>query len=368
MRLGELLVDVCAVTDDQVAQALVVQRASRLRLGATLVALGHVRPDDVSLALARQHGVPAALERHLARRDETLVQVVPAALATGLCAVPVAWSRVEGGRLLVVCFRDPWADHVAEVERATGERVLPAVACETVIAGELARSYRAAAPESDPAIDIDFDEASQPRLFDLVDLDDGRVQRDTSQIVERIPSRPAIAPAGAALPLDAAIAGIAAADASDQVGDLAIAYLRGTWRGAAVLIIREGLAVGHRGFGGRLTDAAVESLVVPLAQPSVLATVHDERRPFVGDPPPGGLAQDRFLRGFAEVGAGRPIAVVPVVVRDRVVSLLFAVAPVGPLLESLVPLARLGDAMAAAYQRLIHEARARRASRPPPVR
>jgi len=370
MRLGELLIE-AGVPDAHVAQALARQRTSRERLGAALVALGHVGADDIARALARQHGVPAALARHFEQRDDALVIVVPSALAIGIAAVPVAWSRSAEGRALVVCFRDPWPEHVAEVERATGHPVIAAVACESTVARELARAYAAPAaaavpdgvPDLDAAVDVDFDfdEVSSPRLslgLDLVELDDGRVQRDATQLL--MPTRTAAPPPTSALALDLAIAGMAVADGSDRIADLAVAYARGAWRGAVVLVVREGLALGHRGFGGKLTDAALESLALPLGQPSVLASVHDARRGFAGELPRGGLAQERFVRLFADLGP-RQVAVVPVAVRDRVVSLLFAIVPIAGLADSAAALTRLGVAMAEGYERLICEARAAKA-------
>lgn len=371
MRLGELLSEAGAIGPAQVAEALAIQRASRCRLGAALVALGHVDVDAVTRALARQHGVLAALSRHIEQRDPALAAALPAPLAIGLGALPIAWSRTAAGLSLVVCFRDPWPEHVAEVARVCGHPVIASVACERAIAQALAQAYPgdvvpdAGVPDHISAVDVDFDEPSQPRLeLDLVELDDGRVQRDHSQA--EIPTRTRAAPPTGAIALDLAIAGMLVADASDRVADLAAAYLRGAWRGAVILIVREGLALGHRGFGGTLTAAAVESLVVPLAQPSVLAAVHDSKKPFAGEPPPGGVAQDRFLRVFAE-HAGKPIAVVPVTVRERVVSLIFAIAPTGPLIESVAGVGRLATAMADGYDRLIREARTQKmATIPPP--
>ncbi|MBL8626759.1 MAG: hypothetical protein JNK64_36060 [Myxococcales bacterium] len=405
MRLGELLISAGWIDPTAVQAALARQRSGGPRLGAILVAAGLISADDIARGLARQRGVPAALERHLVQRDPALAAVLPAAIAVPMAALPIAWSRGAQGMSLVVCFRDPTPEHIAEVARAVGVPVIPAVACEAVVARELAVTYPDAdhapgVPDPDAAIDVDFDEPSAP-AFNLVDLDDGRVHKDASQVdlmatrgtgsalgtgrpAPRVvappaapvppapappppapptPAPPAPAPAVIVAPppsappsLDATIAAIAAATSRDAIADLAIAFARGAWRGAVVLVVREGLAVGHRGFGGQVTDAALASLLIPLGQPSMFTTVHDDGKPLIGVPPLGGLAQSRFLKLFAGL-APVQIALHAVHVRDRVVNLLFAIAPTGPLPPAATALGQVAAAMGDAYERLIRDAK-----------
>ncbi len=324
MRLGELLISAGWIDPAVIAAALARQRSGGPRLGAILVGAGLISADDIARGLARQRGVPAALERHLAQRDPALAAVLPAAIAMPMAALPIAWSRGAQGMSLVVCFRDPTPDHIAEVARAVGVPVIPAVACEAVVARELAVTYpdadrAAGVPDPDAAVDVDFDEPSAP-AFNLVDLDDGRgaqgrqpgrpdgdpgdrrrprdraaraAHRGAAAPARRArrarrapaaPTVPAIAapaptpPSSAPPSLDATLAAIAAATSRDAVADLAIAFARGAWRGGVVLVVREGLAVGHRGFGGQVTDAALASLLIPLGQPSMFTTVHASGR------------------------------------------------------------------------------------------
>ena len=96
--------------------------------------------------------------------------------------------------------------------------------------------------------------------------------------------------------------------------------------------------------------------MIPLGQPSMFTTAHDERRALVGPPPPGGLAQSRFLKLFAPL-LPAPVAVVPVAVRERVVNLLFAVAPVGAIGPSAAVLGEIAAAMGDAYERVIRDSK-----------
>lgn len=117
------------------------QRVTGTRLGTTLIDLGLIEADEVARALARQHGVPAALSRHLRERDRSLTSYLPADLARELHALPVALSRGAEGVNLVVCFRDPDPDIIATVTRTVGFPVIPAVACERLLERELLHSY-----------------------------------------------------------------------------------------------------------------------------------------------------------------------------------------------------------------------------------
>jgi hypothetical protein len=379
MRLGELMIGAGWAQPAQVAAALLHQRTDRRRLGALLVAYAGVSADDVARGLARQRGVPAALERHLAQRDPALTTVVPAEIAIELAAVPVAWSRGAQGMALVVCFRDPTPDHVAELVRVCGVPIIPAIACEAVIARELAAAYPGAVPreDDDSSVDVNFDDPSSP-VFALVDLDDRRVLRDESQAqlqppraggvlppssppVPRVvapPPVPAPPPVAPALTLAETLTALVETAERDAVADLAIDHARGTWRGAVVLVVREGLAVGHRGFGGQVSEAALAALAIPLTQPSMFSTAVDERRALVGAPPPGGLVQTRFLKLFEDLGPA-PIALYPVAVRGRVVNLIFAIAPIAPLPAAATALGQVAAAMGEAYERLILTTRGR---------
>ena len=401
MRLGELLLADGLVAADELEAALAQQRRSGARLGSVLYLNGRVTADAIARALARQHGVPAALVRHLDGRDPTLAARIPAELARRRQALPVALSRARAATdpaaagaapSLVVCMRDPGdAAALAEVTAAAGGSVVAAVACEAVLAAHVARAY----PDEDgDGVDVVFDEVSgthsipfgeiDPAALTLVDLDDKRVARDhtqsgpmpiparqtappatraatsppaaaTAAIAAAAAPRAPTAPAAPVLDCDAAIEVLGRAATRDEVGDAALAFLRSTYRAGAVLVVREGVALGHRGFGGSLTPATVESIVVPLHVPSILRTAYDGGRPFVGAPPAdAGTIQERFLR---LLGAPREVVVVPVVLRDRAVCLVFAAEPRPGADDALSDLLAVVAAMEEAYLRLIRDAK-----------
>lgn len=155
-------------------------------------------------------------------------------------------------------------------------------------------------------------------------------------------------PAPAGISLADAIGRIDAATTRDDIAEAAVAYGRTVGHAALVLVIRDGAALGHRGFGPDLTATAIEAVAVPLTSPSVIKQVVDGKVPFVGNAPEQGALQERFLRLFG----GRDLAVVPVTIGARVVCVV-ALRPLGA--APLAELSQLAAAMATAFGRIIRE-------------
>ncbi len=503
MRLGEILIEEGAVVATELVAALAERAlAPSPRLGAVLIRRGAVEPDAIARALARQHGVPAALGRHLSTRDPALAAALPAELALRLAALPIARSRLGDQHALVVCLRDPGDPIALElIARATGEPIVPAVASEAVLFPAVLATYgghHPAPPDdsvdvffdepSGPAIDVDLDDgAADPMAsatLTLVGLDEAGVARDPSQTqaprshtgpiatvaptplgaavrnanataaepvarpptlpptpvarpptlpptpvarpptlpptpvarpptvppapvtraptvppapiakasgvppapVTRAPTLPPTPIARASSPsLDdswrisgehAAVAPpddvpapapprvaraevhaqLAAAITRDQIGDAAIAFIAGRYAVAAILIVKDGLALGHRGAGA--LAAPIDTITVPLAQPSVLQQAHDRAAPVLGVPGEAGPVQDRMLRALGARPASE-IAIAPVVIGRRVVTLMLGHTPrPGVAAETaLAELVDLAGAMAEAYVRVIRDAK-----------
>ncbi len=146
------------------------------------------------------------------------------------------------------------------------------------------------------------------------------------------PPEPAAAPT---LTMHEARAAILRAAHRDAVQRAVVDYMRGCFGGGLVLLAKDGLALGAAGFGGLFDDETVESIVVPLSVPSMLAIAHDTCAPFHGPPPAAGHAvQERLFKLFPLSAPPRDTIVTPVVIRDRVVCLYYAHAPGGGAIDS----------------------------------
>jgi len=366
VRIGELFVRDGLATEADVSEALAYGRQQRMRLASALVTLGRVSADDASRALAEQHGVPAALTKHLAGRDLALAALLPTDVAWALGALPIATAR--GNDALVVCVRDPVPSAITTIERATGRPVVLAVAVEVMLMALIDESY--SVPES---VDVDLDtgpvdaDGLDLGSLQLVDLDDRAVSKDHSQSDLRVPSRtsgimPAVAPPpdpeARTLALDPALLAITAATSRDQVIDALLGYLRHRFAAGVVFVCRDRLALGQAGFGSDVVAEAVASLVVPLGQPSVLRLAHDQAARFAGAPPPATASpiQDRFFKLFGAPPA--EVAVVPVTIKKRVVNLLYGHDPRRATIEEAAnELGTLAAAAEAAFVKIILEAK-----------
>jgi type IV pilus assembly protein PilB len=107
--LGEILARAGIVTQDKIDDALRYQKETGLKIGESLVRLGHCRLEDVVRALARQAGMPFVDVRKGVIPPETL-RAVPKDVIVEHNVLPV---KVEGG-VVVLAVTDPLAEYNLE--------------------------------------------------------------------------------------------------------------------------------------------------------------------------------------------------------------------------------------------------------------
>ena len=416
------------------------QRRGDERLLSMLVGEGLLDADAGARVLAKQHGVPAALQKHIDGRDGVLAALLTPVLAHEYTAIPIAKTR-DGA--LVVCLVDPTrVGVIPALEHATRHKVIAAVACARVVRQAILASYgevegddfdvqmTTGQHEMPAGIRTDAKGAASPLPaaepeFTLAMLDEEGVARDFSQqqilvgsnsgaatateLITQIAVGRAMTNSGVAAPTAAdaaharsgaypmappsanasgkfpraattpaavapvphtagpesaagsgrmatapapAVAGRAATaghvDASprasgafpavgdpgvpltlaqltqrlavaptrDGVTDAAFAYLASHWHSALMCTIKDGVALGHRGFGGNATPAAVDALAIPLSAASIFKQVFDSRR--TETCASTGVIQDRISR---MMGSDKMTAA-PVLVAGRMMGAL----------------------------------------------
>jgi hypothetical protein len=110
---------------------------------------------------------------------------------------------------------------------------------------------------------------------------------------------------------------------------------------AVLFVVRKGDLVGFDARGGDLDRASVEVLQIPLTADSLFREVVDSRLPYRGPLPEG--PRNRTLGRALGAAANAEVLVLPILVRGRVVALLF-----GDRITKLLP--------EVALQALCHEA------------
>jgi len=156
-----------------------------------------------------------------------------------------------------------------------------------------------------------------------------------------------------------AVDAIAVASNRDQIADAIVNYLRSTCGVGLVMIVQHEVVMGWKGFAPGLEDEAIGSLGLPLAAPSILQIAYRRQTIFSGAPPAEGAKLDHYFWELLRSPTPKEAIVAPIIIRDRVVNLIYGhAADGGPLPDrALVQIGMLCRAAAAAYVRLIQSAK-----------
>jgi hypothetical protein len=178
-------------------------------------------------------------------------------------------------------------------------------------------------------------------------------------------SRPITAPPGELRPfIDQSEASrmLELATSKDHIGRVLEDWLRSTFGAGLVLVVKNEMAVGWKGFFPDAEDL-IEAVAVPLGKPSLFSAAFESRAPFCGEPPPEGARLNQLLWKLLRCPAPHDVLVCPVVLGSRVVNLLYAPGNDELLLSDT--LAReaqvVAGAASAAYTRLIRKERGKAA-------
>jgi type IV pilus assembly protein PilB len=136
-RLGDLLIERGRVTPAQLEEALRRQRESGQRLGEILVAMKLVTEEEIARALAERAGLPYV---HLRKGlvDPRIVELVPREKAEMYEVLPL--FRIH--RQLAVALTDPHRVHVIDtLRKLTGCEILPVVSSSEDIRRMIGESY-----------------------------------------------------------------------------------------------------------------------------------------------------------------------------------------------------------------------------------
>ena len=136
-KLGQILIAAGVIAEEQLREALVLQKKSGGRLGTNLVKLGHVTEDKLVTFLSKQYGV-SAINLADYKIDTAVLKLVPAEMAKKYMMMPVA--RV--GATLTVAMADPSnVFAVDDIKFMTGYNVEIVIATESALINAITTSY-----------------------------------------------------------------------------------------------------------------------------------------------------------------------------------------------------------------------------------
>jgi hypothetical protein len=375
MKLGAMLVRDGRLTQAQVDAAVTHQARVGGRLGTVMVEMRLIDADTLTVYLGLELGIPIATRAALDRAKRAAVRLLSPELAERFLCVPI----VVQDRQLIAAMRDPH-DLLAldELASATGCRIIPRVAPEVRLHYYIERYFGVPRPDrfrrlGDAVVagaprGTDFVEPPPPplpglpprtarpvvvppmpppqlRVVEMSPDPDDELARELAADAEEAASTQPIAtevstpmlravaaetvaaPAPAAdetieaIEIDDAIERMRKATIRGEIADAVIAHARGLFDTAALLVVRDELATGWRGFGRGLDVDRIETLLVPLQASSIFRQAIEGADLFVGAVPPSALHAHLFkvLRAVAP----RQAVVVPITIRERVVNLLY---------------------------------------------
>jgi type IV pilus assembly protein PilB len=137
VRLGELLTKASLITQDQLKEALKVQKETAGKLGETLIKLGFVSEVDITECLSQQFGVPSINLAHF-EIDANVIKLIPADVARKYNILPVN----KTGATITIAMADPTnVFAMDDIKFMTGYNVEPVVASELGIKAAIDNYY-----------------------------------------------------------------------------------------------------------------------------------------------------------------------------------------------------------------------------------
>jgi hypothetical protein len=187
-----------------------------------------------------------------------------------------------------------------------------------------------------------------------------RRRRTSSQAPPLGPSD-RLSAASLAISYGAACERIDTADNRESIADALCDYAKGRVDVLLVFLIRDGNALGWRGYVAQpeAVKTPIEELSLPLGGASAFQAAHDSGEAFIGAPPSSVRPIENKL--WAAIGANpepTEVVVVPVLVKQRAVNLIYAhVIGAPPPSQLGAELGDLANRAQTSYLRLIRQAR-----------
>lgn len=365
MKLGTLLLRNAAIGLSQLEAALRNQVLYGGRLGTNLVELGFIDLELLSAYLAELMGFPIATSTLLDNADKNLLDQLGSDEAHRLRAIPLGYLD-ESKDTVAVAMVDPTDATLDDLRAAfLNTMIKPYVVPELRALYYLekhfglprrARFVRTARAGSEPAASDDRrrQQPAQGMVMPPAFRLEPRRKRSTSQVspVQGMPT---------SMTYGAACERIDTARDRNAIADTFIEYAKGRCDACVVFLIRDGNALGWRGYASppAMLDKPIEQLSLPLGGASALQSAHDAGQTFVGPAPSAAHPIETQLWAALHVVPDPAcVLVVPVMVKSRAVNLIYAHTLGGQPPRQLV--SELEDLAARAqtsYTRLIRQAR-----------
>jgi len=369
MKLGTLLLRNAAIGLSQLEAALRNQVLYGGRLGTNLVELGFIDLELLGSYLAELSGFPIATPTLLETVDTRLIDKLGSDDAHRLRAIPLGYLGDGRDTVAVALVEPTHTETLDELRVRFDAAITPYVVPELRALYYLekhfglprrARFIRSgrAGSESDTGTDRRRTQPAQGMVMPPAFTLEPR-RRRASQA--QLPSDRASS-SSLAITYGAACERIDTAETREAIADALCDYAKGRVEVLLIFLIRDGNALGWRGYVTQPESLKVpiEELSLPLGGASALQSAHDSCEPFIGPAPSAARPVETQL--WAAIGTTHPeptdMIVVPIMVKQRAVNLMYAHLTGTPVARSLIEeLTDLAARCQTSYLRLIRQAR-----------
>lgn len=334
MKLGTLLLRNATISLSQLEAALRAQVLFGGKLGTNLVELGFVDLDVLSTYLGELTQLPIATREALDAVPKAALQLVDAATAARLGVVPLGVLPPPDDAIALAMVDSSDRAAAEEVAALTGKGVAPYVVPELRLLYYLEKLYglprkqRFVRTGTRRAATTEERRRSQPA--------GGIVMPPAVTVEPRARRRSAPPPpqnifaSEEPTPLPRLAFNLAAdrldqATQREQIGDIFGDFCVGRFDALVVFLVRDGNALGWSGrVVGTTPRTPFDQISLPLGLASAFEHAHDGLRLFHGPPPSPGHPVENQL--WEALGTPPPVevAVAPVMVKARVVNLVYA--------------------------------------------
>jgi type IV pilus assembly protein PilB len=184
VRLGELLTKASLITQDQLKEALRVQKETGGKLGETLIKLKFVSEEDITECLSQQFGVPSINLQHF-EIDSGVIKLIPGDVARKYNILPVN----KTGATITIAMADPTnVFAMDDIKFMTGYNVEPVVASELGIKSAIDNYY---GTSSSLELKKVMEDLQQAESADLEVLEDEE-EMDVGQLADSAEEAPVV--------------------------------------------------------------------------------------------------------------------------------------------------------------------------------
>jgi len=319
ITLLDMLLNAGRINRDQFEEALRNRVLYGGKIGTSLIELGYISEEDLARFLSWKLEVPYVPPDQLLNIPAEIIGLIPRELALKYGAIPLS---LEKKRLSLVMADPADLKEIDEISFITGYSIRPLITPEVRLVQALGMYYQTTVDFRYQKV-IDRIEAQKPEITEPLDeafelplpeeeiLEEAEiveVEGWTERISQFAPSEISKA--------------LARAETREEIADLVINNLAGSFVRAAIFLIRDNMAIGWKGVFLQEPLPEIAEIRIPLSEPSVLKTVADGAGLYLG--PLADTAMNRML--LDGLGGGRPKAVLlaPLLISGRIVTIVYA--------------------------------------------